>query len=124
MIVQMRLKIISIALEITDVTHDEVTTACLAVTIASDDIVIVVVVVIVTISAAYATVRPLLLLRGVCHSCCSCRGLYHLVAATTAAPSIVLGGITVVAGAIAGAGAGKTGGPGGGRPPPTGCKGC
>jgi len=35
-------------------------------------------------------------------------------------PSIVLGGITVVAGAIAGAGAGKTGGPGGGRPPPTG----
>lgn len=35
-------------------------------------------------------------------------------------PSIVVGGITVVAGAIAGAGAGKTGGPGGGRPPPTG----
>jgi len=33
---------------------------------------------------------------------------------------MVLGGITVVAGAIAGAGAGKTGGPGGGRPPPTG----
>lgn len=36
-------------------------------------------------------------------------------------PSIVLGGITVVAGVIVGAaGAGKTGGPGGGRPPPTG----
>lgn len=35
-------------------------------------------------------------------------------------PRIVVGGITVVAGAIAGAGAGKTGGPGGGRPPPTG----
>lgn len=35
-------------------------------------------------------------------------------------PSIVVGGITVVAGAIAGAGAGKTGGPGGGRPAPTG----
>lgn len=35
-------------------------------------------------------------------------------------PSIVVGGITVVAGAMAGAGAGKTGGPGGGRPPPAG----
>lgn len=35
-------------------------------------------------------------------------------------PSIVVGGITVAAGAMAGAGAGKTGGPGGGRPPPAG----
>lgn len=68
---------------------------------------------------------PLLLLQGrVRHCRCSCRGVYHLVAATTAAPSIVVGGITVVAGAMAGAGAGKTGGPGGGRPPPAGCKGC
>lgn len=38
----------------------------------------------------------------------------------SAYPSIVVGGITVVAGAMAGAGAGKTGGPGGGRPPPAG----
>lgn len=37
-------------------------------------------------------------------------------------PRIVVGGITVEVGVIAGAGAGNTGGPGGGRPPPTGLK--